>query len=234
MSWVDLPALRSPGETVEIDGREYALVIEGFLQGGELVTQFVPPRTAPTAPISSPSSLLVVEAGSERTCSRSSTRTAPGTRQGCFTSRRARSSPSNIRLVIGGLGRGSKLTGFLVSRPDGRLAQAQPRLLSLAASERGADGEPLAIDAFADPRRRERASPRASPRSPARGQVTDAPLRGPGARQRGAHAGRSWLCRPGVQEEQAEPEVCFVDLVVVIDSERVDAAATPRRPQRTP
>ena len=37
---VDLPTLQSP-ETVELDGEEYALVIAGFKQGGQIVTRFV-------------------------------------------------------------------------------------------------------------------------------------------------------------------------------------------------
>lgn len=52
---VDLPTFVSP-ETVTIDGEEYAVLISGFKQGGQVVRRFVSPENGPTAPTSWPSS----------------------------------------------------------------------------------------------------------------------------------------------------------------------------------
>jgi len=211
---VDLPTLRSP-ETVEIDGEEYALVIEGFLQGGQLVTRFISRENgsnsadivAKLVQIVKPVQIYMFKVLNPDGSVFGS---------GCFTYK-GEEYPVDIAHVIGGLGRGSKLTEFWYHDPlVGSLGLNQ--LLSMS-FQRGADGEPsrFAINGFNIPggasgitagtATREKPGPVTTHRSEDKEHGGEGrTLTFPG------------ICRPGAPQEQKEPEVPLVDLVIVIDS----------------
>jgi hypothetical protein len=211
---VDLPTLQSP-ETVEIDGEEYALVIQGFLQGGNLVTRFVSPENgsnsadivAKLVQIVKPVQIYMFQVHNPDGSVFGS---------GCFTYK-GNEYPVDIAHVIGGLGRGSKLTEFWYHDPlVGSVGLSE--LLSLN-FQRGAAGEPsrFAINAFT--------IPGAASGITAGMAMLEKP--GPVTTHRSedkehGNEGRTLtfpvICRPGEIQAPAEPEVPLVDLVIVIDS----------------
>jgi hypothetical protein len=135
---------------------------------------------------------------------------------GCFTYK-GEEYPVDIAHVIGGLGRGSKLTEFWYHDPlVGSLGLSE--LLSLN-FQRGADGEPsrFAINGFKLPgaasgitagtATREKPGPVTTHRSEDKEHGNEGrTLVFPG------------ICRPGQVQPQPEPAVPLVDLVIVIDS----------------
>lgn len=211
---VDLPTLQSP-ETVEIDGEEYALVIQGFLQAGALVTRFVSRENGSN---SADIVARLVQIVKPIQCYMFQVHNPDGSvfGSGCFTYK-GNEYPVDIAHVIGGLGRGSKLTEFWYHDPlVGSLGLSELLTLNF---QRGAAGEPsrFAINGFTIPggasgitagmSTLEKPGPVTTHRS--------------GDKEHG-NAGRTLtfpvLCRPGEVEETPEPEVPAVDLVIVIDT----------------
>ena len=211
---VDLPTLRSP-ETVEINGEEYALVIEGFVQGGTLVTRFVSAENgansadivAKLVPIVKPIQTYMFQVLNPDGSVYGS---------GCFTYK-GEEYPVDIAHVIGGLGRGSKLTELWYHDPMvGSLGLSE--LLSMSFN-RGADGEPsrFAINAFTIPGGASGiAAGIASLKKP--GPVTTHRSEDVEHGNEGRTLTFPVICRPGAPQETPEPEVPPVDLVIVIDS----------------
>ena len=211
---VDLPTLQSP-ETVEIDGEEYALVIQGFLQGGNLVTRFVSEENgsnsadivAKLVQIVKPVQIYMFQVHNPDGSVFGS---------GCFTYK-GNEYPVDIAHVIGGLGRGSKLTEFWYHDPlVGSVGLSD--LLSLN-FQRGAAGEPsrFAINAFTIPGGASGITAGTSTLEKP-GPVT---THRAGDKEHG-NEGRTLtfpkICRPGEIQAPVEPEVPLVDLVIVIDS----------------
>ncbi|HZH12802.1 MAG TPA: choice-of-anchor K domain-containing protein [Archangium sp.] len=219
---VDLPSFRSP-ETIEIGGNEYALVIEGFMQGGKIVTKFKSPENgsnsadivAKLVPIVKPIQTYYFKVlnpdGSVYGA-------------GCFTYE-GEEFPVEIAHIIGGLGRGSKLTKFWYHDPMvGSLGLSE--LLSLN-FQRGVEGEPsrFAINAFTLP----------GNASGITAGIATLTKPGPVSTHRSkdeehGNEGRTLvfpvICRPGKKEE-VKTEIPLVDLVVVMDS------STSMRPHAT-
>lgn len=211
---VDLPTLRSP-ETVEIKGEEYALVIEGFIQGGTLVTRFVSAENGSnSADIIAKLVLIVKPIQTYMFQVLNPDGSVYGS--GCFNYK-GEEYPVDIAHVLGGLGRGSKLTEFWYHDPMvGSLGLNE--LLSMS-FQRGADGEPsrFAINAFTIPGGASGITAgMASLKKP--GPVTTHRSEDKDHGDEGRTLTFPVICRPGVPQEPAEPAVPLVDLVIVIDS----------------
>ncbi len=211
---VDLPTLQSP-ETVEIDGEEYALVIAGFKQGGQIVTRFVSEENAAnSADIVARLQLIVRPVQTYIFHTYNSDGSVFGT--GCFQYK-GDEKPVDIAHIIGGLGHGPKLMEFWYADP--LIATiGLPQLMGMNFKRGAGDDEPsrFTINAYTLP-----------------GQETGitagvATLKRPGpvsthrANDEEHDEGRTLhfpeLCVPGTPAEEVEGEVPLVDLVVVIDS----------------
>ena len=211
---VDLPTLQSP-ETVELDGEEYALVIAGFKQGGQIVTRFVSEENGSnSADIVAKLQLIVKPIQTYLFHTYNPDGSVFGS--GCFTYK-GEEKPVDIAHIIGGLGHGPKLTEFWYTDPlIGTIGLAQ--LMGMNFKRGAGDDEPsrFTINAYTLP-----------------GQETGitagvATLKKPGPvsthraddvehdEDRTLHFPE--LCVPGVPGEAVEEEVPLVDLVVVIDS----------------
>jgi len=211
---VDLPTLRSP-ETVEINGEEYALVIEGFMQGGKLVTRFVSAENGSnSADIIAKLVQIVKPVQTYMFKVLNPDGSVYGS--GCFTYK-GEEYPVDIAHVIGGLGRGTKLTEFWYHDPMvGSLGLNE--LLSMN-FQRGADGEPsrFAINAFTIPGGASGITAgNASMTTP--GPVTTHRSEDKEHGNEGRTLVFPGICRPGQVQQQPEPAVPLVDLVIVIDS----------------
>jgi hypothetical protein len=211
---VDLPTLQSP-ETVEIDGEEYALMIAGFVQGGQIVTRFVSEENgANSADIVAKLQLIVKPLQTYLFHTYNEDGSVFGT--GCFTYK-GNERPVDIAHLIGGLGHGPKLIDFFYHDPlIGTIGLAQ--LLGMN-FQRGAGDEErsrFAINAYTLP-----------------GQETGitagvATIQKPGpvsthrTNDEEHDEGRTLhfpeICVPGVPKEPAEEPVPLVDLVIVMDS----------------
>jgi hypothetical protein len=212
---VDLPTLQSP-ETVEIDGEEYALVIAGFKQGGQIVTRFVSEENgANSADIVARLQLIVKPIQTYMFHTYNPDGSVFGS--GCFQYK-GQEKPVDIAHIIGGLGHGPKLMEFWYSDPlVGTLGLAQ--LIGMNFKRAADDAEPsrFTINGYTLP-----------------GQETGitagvATLKklGPVSAHRSddeehGDEGRTLhfpeLCVPGTPSEPVEEEAPLVDLVVVIDS----------------
>jgi hypothetical protein len=211
---VDLPTLQSP-ETVELDGEEYALVIAGFKQGGQIVTRFVSEENgANSADIVAKLQLIVKPIQTYMFHTYNPDGSVFGS--GCFQYK-GNEKPIDIAHIIGGLGHGPKLMEFWYSDPlIGTIGL--PQLMGMNFKRGAEDSEPsrFTINAYTLP-----------------GQETGitagvATLQKPGPvsthraddvehdEDRTLHFPE--LCVPGTPADPAEPEVPLVDLVVVIDS----------------
>src|SRR4051794_26411696 len=211
---VDLPTLQSP-ETVELDGEEYALVIAGFKQGGQIVTRFVSEENgANSADIVAKLQLIVKPIQTYMFHTYNPDGSVFGS--GCFQYK-GDEKPIDIAHIIGGLGHGPKLMEFWYSDPlIGTIGL--PQLMGMNFKRGTEDSEPsrFTINAYTLP-----------------GQETGitagvATLQKPGPvsthraddvehdEDRTLHFPE--LCVPGTPADPAEPEVPLVDLVVVIDS----------------
>jgi hypothetical protein len=211
---VDLPTLQSP-ETVEIDGEEYALVIAGFKQGGQIVTRFVSEENGSnSADIVAKLQLIVKPLQTYLFHTYNADGSVYGT--GCFTYK-GNERPVDIAHIIGGLGHGPKLIDFFYHDPlIGTIGLAQ--LLGMN-FQRGAGDEErsrFTINAYTLP-----------------GQETGitagvATIQKPGpvsthrANDEEHDEGRTLhfpeLCVPGVAKEPEDEPVPLVDLVIVMDS----------------
>ena len=211
---VDLPTLQSP-ETVELDGEEYALVIAGFMQGGQIVTRFVSEENgANSADIVAKLQLIVRPVQTYMFHTYNPDGSVFGS--GCFQYK-GDEKPVDIAHIIGGLGHGPKLMEFWYSDPlIGTIGL--PQLMGMN-FERGAeDGEPsrFTINAYTLPGLQtgitagvatlQRPGPVSTHRADDVEHAEDRTLHFPE------------LCVPGTPADPAEPEVPLVDLVVVIDS----------------
>jgi hypothetical protein len=212
---VDLPTLQSP-ETVEIDGEEYALVIAGFKQGGQIVTRFVSQENGSnSADIIAKLQLIVKPIQTYMFHTYNPDGSVFGS--GCFQYK-GEERPVDIAHIIGGLGHGPKLIEFWYSDP--LIATiGLPQLMGMNFKRGAGDAEPsrFTINAYTLP-----------------GQQTGitagvATLKKPGpvSTHRAEDAehgdeGRTLhfpeLCVPGTAKEPEEEPVPLVDLVVVIDS----------------
>jgi hypothetical protein len=211
---VDLPTLQSP-ETVEIDGEEYALVIAGFKQGGQIVTRFVSEENgANSADIVAKLQLIVRPIQTYMFHTYNEDGSVFGS--GCFQYK-GEEKPVDIAHILGGLGHGNKLLEFWYSDPlIGTIGL--PQLMGMNFKRGVGDDEPsrFTINAYTLP-----------------GQETGitagvATLKRPGpvsthrADDEEHDEGRTLhfpeLCVPGTPAEEVEGEVPLVDLVVVIDS----------------
>ncbi len=211
---VDLPTLQSP-ETVELDGEEYALVIAGFKQGGQIVTRFVSEENGSnSADIVAKLQLIVKPIQTYIFHTYNPDGSVFGS--GCFTYK-GNEKPVDIAHIIGGLGHGPKLTEFWYTDPlIGTIGL--PQLMGMNFKRGASDDEPsrFTINAYTLP-----------------GQETGitagvATLQKPGPvsthraddvehdEDRTLHFPE--LCVPGVPGEAVEEAVPLVDLVVVIDS----------------
>lgn len=212
---VDLPTLQSP-ETVEIDGEEYALVIAGFKQHGQIVTRFVSEENGSnSADIVAKLQLIVKPLQTYVFHTYNPDGSIYGT--GCFTYK-GEEKPVDIAHILGGLGHGPKLVDFWYHDPlIGTIGL--PQLLGMNFVRGAGDEERsrFTINAYTLP-----------------GQETGitagvATLQRPGPvsthrandEEHGSE-GRTLhfpeLCVPGTSAEPEEEEVPLVDLVVVIDS----------------
>jgi hypothetical protein len=211
---VDLPTLQSP-ETVEIDGEEYALVIAGFKQYGQIVTRFVSEENGSnSADIVAKLQLIVKPLQTYIFHTYNPDGSIYGT--GCFTYK-GEEKPVDIAHIIGGLGHGPKLIDFWYHDPlIGTIGL--PQLLGMN-FQRGAGDEErsrFTINAYTLP-----------------GQETGitagvATIQKPGpvsthrADDEEHDEGRTLhfpeLCVPGTPAEPEEEEVPLVDLVIVMDS----------------
>ena len=211
---VDLPTLQSP-ETVELDGEEYALVIAGFKQGGQIVTRFVSEENGSnSADIVAKLQLIVKPIQTYIFHTYNPDGSVFGT--GCFTYK-GEEKPVNIAHIIGGLGGGPKLTEFWYTDPlIGTIGLAQLMGMNFLRGASDDDPSRFTINAYTLP-----------------GQETGitagvATLKKPGPvsthraddvehdEDRTLHFPE--LCVPGVPGEEVEQAVPLVDLVVVIDS----------------
>ena len=211
---VDLPTLQSP-ETVELDGEEYALVIAGFKQGGQIVTRFVSEENgANSADIVAKLQLIVKPIQTYMFHTYNPDGSVFGS--GCFQYK-GDEKPVDIAHILGGLGHGPKLLEFWYSDPlIGTIGL--PQLMGMNFKRGAGDDEPsrFTINAYTLP-----------------GQETGitagvATLKKPGPvsthrlddeehdEDRSLHFPE--LCVPGTAPDPVEPEVPLVDLVVVIDS----------------
>ncbi|MDX6683047.1 MAG: hypothetical protein QOG94_3086 [Solirubrobacteraceae bacterium] len=212
---VDLPTLQSP-ETVEIDGEEYALVIAGFKQGGQIVTRFVSEENgANSADIVARLQLIVKPIQTYMFHTYNPDGSVFGS--GCFQYK-GDEKPVDIAHIIGGLGHGPKLMEFWYADPlIGTIGL--PQLMGMNFKRGADDAEPsrFTINAYTLP-----------------GQETGitagvATLANPGPvsthradDEEHGDEGRTLhfpeLCVPGTPSEPVEEKVPLVDLVVVIDS----------------
>jgi hypothetical protein len=212
---VDLPTLQSP-ETVEIDGEEYALVIAGFKQGGQIVTRFVSGENAAnSADIVARLQLIVKPIQTYMFHTYNPDGSVFGS--GCFQYK-GEEKPVDIAHVIGGLGHGPKLMELWYSDPlVGTLGL--PQLMAMNFKRGADDGAPsrFAINAFTIPD---------GETGMAAGVAT---LRRPGPvsthrvdDEEHGDEGRTLtfpeICVPGSASEPPEDQTPLVDLVVVIDS----------------
>lgn len=212
---VDLPTLQSP-ETVEIDGEEYALVIAGFKQGGQIVTRFVSGENAAnSADIVARLQLIVRPIQTYIFHTYNPDGSVYGS--GCFQYK-GDEKPVDIAHVIGGLGHGPKLMEFWYSDPLlGTIGLTELMALSF---KRGADDAApsrFVINGFTIPGQESGiAAGVATLRKPGPVSTHRSDDVEHGDEGRTLHFPE--LCVPGTANDPAEPEVPLVDLVVVIDS----------------
>jgi hypothetical protein len=212
---VDLPTLQSP-ETVEIDGEEYALVIAGFRQGGQVVTRFVSGENAAnSADIVARLQLIVKPLSTYMFHTYDPDGSVYGS--GCFQYK-GEEKPVDIAHIIGGLGHGPKLIELWYSDPlIGTIGLSQ--LMGMNFTRGADDAEPsrFAINAYTLP----------GLQTGITAGVATLKKPGPVSTHRADDAehgdeGRTLhfpeLCVPGTATEPEEEPVPLVDLVVVIDS----------------
>jgi hypothetical protein len=211
---VDLPTLQSP-ETVEIDGEEYALVIAGFKQGGQIVTRFVSEENgANSADIVAKLQLIVRPVQTYIFHTYNPDGSVYGT--GCFQYK-GEEKPVDIAHILGGLGHGPKLMEFWYADPlIGTIGL--PQLLGMNFKRGAGDEEKsrFTINAYTLP----------DQETGITAGVATIQKPGPVSTHRADDEehdeGRTLhfpeLCVPGVPGETEESEVPLVDLVVVIDS----------------
>jgi len=211
---VDLPTLQSP-ETVEIDGEEYALVIAGFKQGGQIVTRFVSEENGSnSADIVAKLQLIVKPLQTYIFHTYNEDGSVFGT--GCFTYK-GNERPVDIAHIIGGLGHGPKLIDFYYTDPlIGTIGLAQLMGMNFVRGAGDEERSRFTINAYTLP-----------------GQETGitagvATIQKPGpvsthrANDEEHDENRTLhfpeLCVPGVAKEPEEQPVPLVDLVIVMDS----------------
>jgi hypothetical protein len=212
---VDLPTLQSP-ETVEIDGEEYAVVIAGFKQGGQLVTRFVSQEDGSnSADIVARLQLIARPIQTYIFHTHNPDGSVFGS--GCFQYK-GETPAVDIAHVIGGLGHGPKLMGFWYSDP--LLATlGLPELMGMNFKRGVEDGERsrFIINAFTLPGQDTGiAAGVATLKTPGPVSTHRVDDEEHGGEGRTLHFPE--LCIPGIASEAAEPEVPLVDLVVVMDS----------------
>jgi hypothetical protein len=212
---VDLPTLQSP-ETVEIDGEEYALVIAGFKQGGQIVTRFVSEENgANSADIVAKLQLIVRPVQTYMFHTYNPDGSVFGS--GCFQYK-GEEKPVDIAHIIGGLGHGPKLMELWYADPlIGTIGL--PQVMGMNFKRGVGDDEPsrFTLNAYTLPGQETGITAGVAtlqkPGPVSTHRVDDAEH---GDEGRTLHFPE--LCVPGTAAEAAEPEIPLVDLVVVIDS----------------